>query len=76
MSVMMTRMLKQAFEEASRLEEAEQNAVGAWLLEELASERRWDEAFLRSADTLTELADEARREHQSGQTHPLDPEAL
>lgn len=72
----MTRLLKQAFEEASRLEEAEQDAVGQWLLDELASDRRWDDAFQGSGDALAKLADEARREHRAGQTRPLDPEAL
>jgi hypothetical protein len=37
--------------------------VAAWILEELASERRWQEAFARSADVLERLADEALAEH-------------
>ena len=76
MEKMMTRLLKKAFDEASRLEEAEQDAVGQWLLDELASERRWDDAFRRSGDSLAKLAEEAREEHRAGQTRPLDPDAL
>ena len=72
----MTRLLKKAFDEASRLEEAEQDAVGQWLLDELASERRWDDAFRRSGDSLAKLAEEAREEHRAGQTRHLDPDAL
>jgi len=76
MAMMMTHLLKKAFEEASRLGEAEQDAVGEWLLAELASNRRWDDAFQRSHDLLAWLADEARQEHQAGQTRALDPDAL
>jgi len=72
----MTHLLKMAFEEASRLAESEQDAVGRWLLDELASERRWDETFRRSSDALAKLADEAREEHRTSQTRPLDPDGL
>ena len=72
----MTHLLKKAFEEASRLAEAEQDAVGQWLLDELASERRWNDAFQRSQEGLAKLADEAREEHRASHTRPLDPGAL
>jgi hypothetical protein len=73
---MMTHLLKKAFEEASRLAETEQDAVGQWLLDELASDRRWDDAFHDSPAALAKLADEARDEHRAGQTQSLDPDAL
>ena len=72
----MTKLLKQAFEEVSKLDGAEQDSVARWLLEELASERRWDETFQRSPDPLGKLAGEALREHRAGRTRPLDPDAL
>ncbi len=68
----MTKALKKAFEAASKLPEAEQDALAAAILEELASERRWDELFERSADTLAELANEALAEDRAGRTRPLD----
>ena len=37
----MTKLLQEAFDQASKLPEAEQDALGRILLEELASERRW-----------------------------------
>ena len=46
------------------------------ILAELASERRWDEAFARSADQLAELADAALREDAQGRTQDLDPDQL
>lgn len=45
-------------------------------MEELASERRWDELFAESADVLSELADEALAEHAAGRTTELDPDKL
>ncbi len=44
----MTNLLQRAFEEASKLPEGEQDALGRILLEELASERRWEELFAGS----------------------------
>lgn len=68
----MTNLLEKAFAEAAKLPEPEQNAVAEWLLEELASERRWEEAFSASSDILAELADEALEEHRQGRSEGLD----
>ncbi len=68
--------LQKAFEEVSKLPETEQEVLGQWLLDELESERRWDELFARSSDTLSELAREALAEHRAGRTQGLDPEKL
>lgn len=72
----MTDLLEKAFAEAARLPEPEQEALAAWLLEELESERRWQELFSRSADRLAELANEARAEHRARQTQALDPDRM
>lgn len=72
----MTKLLEKAFAEAAKLSESEQEALAAWILEELASERRWEEAFATSADTLARLANEAVTEHQAGNTQELDPDTL
>ena len=72
----MTKLLKQAIEEVSKLDGIEQDSVARWLLEELASERRWDESFQRSSDQLGKLAGEALREHRAGQSRPLEPDGL
>ena len=68
----MTKLLEKAFAEASRLPTTEQDAVAALILEELASERRWAEAFAKSQDKLAALADEALAEDDRGETEPLD----
>ena len=72
----MTKLLEEAFAEASKLPEQEQDALATVILEELASERRWDQAFADSADLLAQLADQALAEHRAGKTHVLDPERL
>jgi len=70
----MTKRLEKAFEEASKLPEEEQDALARILLEELASERRWDDLFAGSGDLLSELAEEALEEHRAGRTEELDPD--
>ena len=72
----MTRLLEKAFGEAAKLPETEQDAVASWILEELDSERRWDEAFARSQDALSRLASEALAEHRAGETQVLDMDKL
>ncbi len=68
----MTRLLKRAFENVSKLPDIEQNALAKWLLEELESERRWDEMFSENEDALDLLADEAIEAHEKGETTTLD----
>ena len=72
----MTKILQEAFDQASKLPEAEQDALGRILLEELASERRWKDLFAESQDLLEELANQALAEHDAGRTEKLDPDKL
>ncbi len=72
----MTKLLQKAFDEASKLPDAEQDALGRMLLEELASEQRWEELFAGSHDLLADLADEALAEHSAGRTEKLNPDKL
>jgi hypothetical protein len=72
----MTKLLEEAFAEASKLPEQEQDALAAVILEELASERRWDQAFADSADLLAQSAEQALAEHRAGKTQSLDPKRL
>jgi hypothetical protein len=72
----MKKLLKKAFDEASKLPDVEQNALAKWLLAELAAERRWDKLFAESEDVLAKLADEAARADDQGKTEPLDLEKL
>ncbi len=73
---MPTTALEKAFAEASKLNEDEQNALAELILQEIASEYRWEKAFSDSADKLAKLADEALMEHRQKRTKLLDPEKL
>ena len=72
----MTKLLKRAFTEASKLPDIEQNVIAKWLLEELTSEKKWEQSFADSEDILGQLADEALLEHKKGKTLPLDTDEL
>jgi len=72
----MTQLLKQAFAEASKLPEIEQNAFAQWMLSEIMAEKKWEKAFEESQDVLEALADEALAEHALGKTKPLEFEKL
>ena len=68
--------LELAFLEAAKLSPPEQDALAELILQELASEKRWDDDFERSQEKLEQLADEALQEHRAGKTQPLDPDHL
>ena len=72
----MTQLLQKPFDQAGQSPPAEQDALAKWVLEEMASERRWDEAFRASADRLKALAEEALQEAREGRTEELDPDRL
>ena len=74
----MTELLQQAFEQAAKLPQTQQDTFARFLLAELDSERRWDDLLNRpeSEDLLEQLADQAVAAHRAGRTQPLDPEAL
>jgi hypothetical protein len=67
----MSPLLEKALEELRKLPENEQEAFAALLLNEMDSERRWDELFAQSEDLLSDLADEALSEHRAGKTQLL-----
>lgn len=70
----MTKALEQAFREASKLAESEQDSLAAAIQAEIEAEEEWERRLPASADALGHLADEALAEHRSGRTRPLDPE--
>ncbi len=72
----MTKLLKQAFDRATKLTDDEQDALASVILEELADERRWAMAFEGSRTALEHLAKEAIEELEQGRTTPLDPDKV
>ena len=74
----MTNLLEQAFKIASELPEEQQDMLAQILLDELESERVWDELFSRpeSEELLNRLAEETLADYKAGLTEPLDLEDL
>ena len=72
----MTKLLEQAIARVMQLPETEQDAIAAFILEELEDEARWDRAFSQSQDMLAKLAAEALAEDRADKTQELDPETL
>jgi len=72
----MNTRLEEAFAQAAQLPPDEQEALAALLLDEIASERLWDQAFAQTQNQIAKLADEALTEFQEGRTVLLDEEQL
>lgn len=66
----MSSTFNQAIEMASKLPEKDREALGALLIQEMQSEKRWAKLFKGSQDQLSKLADEALKEHRAGKTKP------
>jgi len=70
----MTALLQNALNQVSALPPEEQDAVASLILDEIESEKRWDELFAGSQGQLSRLAEEAIADYRAGKTTPLDPE--
>jgi hypothetical protein len=70
----MTKALEDAFKEARKLPEHEQDQLAAAIRAEIEVERAWEAQLAASGGALAALADEALAEHRSGRTLPLDPD--
>lgn len=58
----MTSLLEQAIAEIQKLSPDSQDAIAAFILEELADEQRWQSSFDQSNDLLAAMAKEARKD--------------
>ena len=72
----MTQLLEQALAEVHKLPPPEQDAIAALILEELADERRWDEAFARSQEPLARLAAKVREDIRAGRVRRAEVDEL
>lgn len=72
----MTELLERAIAKLKTLSAREQDTIASMILEELEEDRRWDEAFSRSPNTLATLAATALAEYHADKTQELDPETL
>ena len=72
----MTTLLESAFEKISALPEIEQNIYAKNLLDEIESEKKWDNSFSESEDLLSQMADSALKDLKHSDTKPLAQEQL
>ena len=66
----MTQLLKQAFDQATKLDNAEQDALATEILDELTAESRWDKTLASSAETIDAMGEQALKEFQQHKTTP------
>jgi glutamine synthetase adenylyltransferase len=68
----MTGLLEQALRRVESLSREEQDAIASQIIETLDDDEAWASRLRRNPDVLSQLADEALREHKRGETRPLD----
>jgi hypothetical protein len=64
----MTKLLERAISEISKLPEEEQDARASVIMEEMVAEKQWTGSFSNSQDLLAEMAEEAEKEYEAGET--------
>lgn len=64
----MTKLLAKAFQTASQLPENLQDELARQLIDELASEARWERPLTESASKLDAMAEKALGDHHAGLT--------
>ncbi len=69
----MTQRLEQVIAEAQKLPGPAQDAIAALVLEQVADDHAWDEAFARSQGQLAKLAAKAREDMAAGRVRDLGP---
>lgn len=68
----MSKLLDKAIAEARKLPVADQDAIGAIILEEIADEARWAKTFAETRPILEAMIAEADAEIAPGETSPLE----
>jgi hypothetical protein len=69
----MTQLLEWAIAEARKLPGPAQDVIAALILEQIADDHTWDEAFARSQDQSARLARKAREDVAAGRARDLRP---
>ena len=72
----MTQLLEKALAEVQKLTDPDQDTIAAMILDELADERRWDQAFTRSQEQLGRLADRVRQDIRAGRVRNVGIDEL
>jgi hypothetical protein len=69
---LMTELLEKVLRKVATLPQEEQDAIASQIIETLQDEAAWKEKLSRAPEKLRGLAEEAQREHERGETLPLD----
>ena len=72
----MTTLLEQAIDQLRKCSPAEQDTIAALILEEIADDTRWEEAFAASRPEIEQFAEKVRAKIRSGQTRDMRIEDL
>jgi hypothetical protein len=72
----MTPFLERAIERVQELPAAEQDAIAAVILDELADEQSWEESFARSQEQLGKMAAKVRADIGAGRIKDIPVEDL
>jgi hypothetical protein len=72
----MTELLEEAIAKVQQLPPSEQDAIAQLILDELADEQQWNQAFERSQEALSRLAAQVRADIQAGKVKPLGMDEL
>ena len=72
----MTQLLEKALAEVQKLTDPDQDTIAAMILDELADEQRWDQAFARSQEQLGRLADRVRQDIRAGRVRNVGIDEL
>jgi hypothetical protein len=71
-----TTLLEKALSEIQRLPASGQDAIAAVILEELADDRRWDEAFAYSQNQLARMANKVKEDIRAGRVKKVGIDEL
>jgi len=72
----MTQLLEEAIQQIHNLPAAQQDAIAAVILDELADEQQWDAAFARSQDKLARMAEKVREDIKAGRVKTMGIDEL
>jgi hypothetical protein len=72
----MTTLLEQAIDQLRKCSPAEQDTIAALILEEIADDTRWEEAFAASQPEIEQLTEKVRAKIRSGHTRDMRAEDL
>ncbi len=72
----MTQLLEEAISKVQALPAPAQDAIAQLILDEIADEEQWDQAFARSQDALSRLAAKVREDIRAGKVTPAGMDDL